>query len=587
MIVTPQFGPLIGPDGITFRLWAPAAKSVELLAGETHPMTRRGNGWFEATVLGAKPGARYLFRIDGEIDVPDPASAFQPHDISGPSEVIDANFHWRATGWKGRPWTECVFMELHVGTFTPAGTFRGVIGELDRLADLGITAIELMPLSDFPGRWNWGYDGVLPFAPDSVYGQPEDLKALIDAAHQRGLMMFLDVVYNHFGPEGNYLRRYAPKFFVEAQTPWGRAIDYRVPEVRTFVIENALHWLDTYRFDGLRLDAVHAIVEPGETSVLTDLSKAAGALARETSRHIHLVLENDDNVADLLDPLTDPPDGKYRAQWNDDYHHAWHVLLTGESAGYYKDYKNVERHLARSLPEGFAYQGELSLHRKGTPRGEPSLNLPATAFVDFLQNHDQIGNRPLGERLSTLAKSEAVEAAFAITILSPAIPLLFMGDEWGATQPFPFFCDFKGELADAVRQGRKREFAEAYANPNLEVPDPLAEQTVRLATLHSGALTEIQHKRLDMTRRLIAARKSFVMPILPAIEAGTSRASIQDDMLSAHWFFQSGQALKIIANLSDRPIKGPLLAGAHEWFWGGAPGETLAPWSVHAAIGGR
>jgi len=587
MIVTPQFGPLIGPDGITFRLWAPAAKSVELLAGETHPMTRRGNGWFEATVLGAKPGARYLFRIDGEIDVPDPASAFQPHDISGPSEVIDANFHWRATGWKGRPWTECVFMELHVGTFTPAGTFRGVIGELDRLAELGITAIELMPLSDFPGRWNWGYDGVLPFAPDSVYGQPEDLKALIDAAHQRGLMMFLDVVYNHFGPEGNYLGRYAPKFFVEAQTPWGSAIDYRVPEVRVFVVENALHWLDTYRFDGLRLDAVHAVAEPGVPSVLTDLSKATGALAKETGRHIHLVLENDNNVASLLDPLSDPPDGKYRAQWNDDYHHAWHVLLTGETTGYYKDYKNVERHLARSLAEGFAYQGELSLHRKGTPRGEPSTALPATAFVNFLQNHDQIGNRPLGERLSTLAKPEALETALAITLLSPGIPLLFMGDEWGATQSFPFFCDFKGDLAEAVRQGRKREFAEAHADPNLEVPDPLAEQTVRLAALHSGALTESQQQRLDLTRRLLAARKSFVTPLLPAIEAGTSRAGIQDGMLSAHWFFQSGQSLKIFANLSDRSVKGPLLAGAHEWFWGNAPAETLEPWSVHAAIGER
>lgn len=587
MSSAPQFGPLVGPDGIAFRLWAPAAKSVELLAGETHAMTRGSDGWFEIAVPGAKPGARYLYRIDGEIDVPDPASRFQPNDVSGPSEVIDPRFEWRAADWKGRPWHECVLMELHVGTFTPAGTFRGVIAELERLADLGITAIELMPLSDFPGRWNWGYDGVLPFAPDSAYGRPEDLKALIDAAHLRGMMVFLDVVYNHFGPEGNYLGRTAPAFFTEAQTPWGTAIDYRVPEVRAFVIENALHWLDTYRFDGLRLDAVEAIVEPGEPSVLVDLSKAAGALAKQTGRHIHLVLENYNNAASLLDPLADPPDGKYRAQWNDDYHHAWHVLLTGERAGYYKDYKNVERHLARSLAEGLAYQGELSVHRKGTPRGEPSAALPATAFVNFLQNHDQVGNRPLGERLSTLAKPEALEAALAITLLSPGIPLLFMGDEWGATQPFPFFCDFKGDLAEAVRQGRKREFAEAYADPSLEVPDPLAEQTVRLATLNSGALTEDQRRRVDLTRRLLAARKAFVVPLLPAIEASTSRAGIQDGMLSAHWFFRSGEALKIFANLSDEPVKGPLLAGAHRWFWGGEPGETLTPWSVHAAIGER
>lgn len=581
------FGPAVTPGGINFRLWAPAAKSVDLLAGETHAMTRRDDGWFETTVDGAKAGARYLFRIDGEIDVPDPASRFQPNDVAGPSEVIDPKFDWRTTGWKGRPWHECVFMELHVGTFTSAGTYRGAIAELDRLAELGITAIELMPLSDFPGRWNWGYDGVLPFAPDSAYGRPEDLKALIDAAHQRGMMVFLDVVYNHFGPEGNFLGRYAPKFFTEAQTPWGSAIDYRVPEVRAFVVENVLHWLSDYRFDGLRFDAVHAIAEQGEPALLAEISQAAGRLASETGRHIHLVLENDDNIAKLLDPLADPPSGKYRAQWNDDYHHAWHGLLTGETTGYYKDYKNVERHLARTLAEGFAYQGELSVHRNGGPRGEASAHLPATAFVNFLQNHDQIGNRPLGERLSVLAKPKALEAALAITALSAAVPLFFMGDEWGATQPFPFFCDFKGDLAEAVRNGRKREFAEAYADPSLDVPDPLAEQTVKLATLRSDDLTDDQRKRSDLIRRLLAARKSFVTPLLPTLEAGSGRARIQSGLLSAHWSFRNAAALKMFANLSDQPVQSPLLAGSHDWFWGGAPGDTLAPWSVHAAIGER
>jgi malto-oligosyltrehalose trehalohydrolase len=583
----PKFGPLVTADGITFRLWAPAAKSVELLAGETHAMTHGENGWFDVTVKGAKSGARYLFRIDGEIDVPDPASRFQPDDISGPSEVIDTKFDWRTSDWKGRPWHECVFMELHVGTFTSAGTYRGAIGDLDRLADLGITAIELMPLSDFPGRWNWGYDGVLPFAPDSAYGRPEDLTALIDAAHQRGMMVFLDVVYNHFGPEGNYLGRYAPGFFVEAQTPWGSAIDYRQPEVRAFVIENVLHWLSDYRFDGLRFDAVHAIVEPGKPSLLTEISQTVGQLARDTGRHIHLVLENDDNIASLLDPITDPPNGKYRAQWNDDYHHAWHVLLSGESAGYYKDYQDVERHLARTLAEGFAYQGELSVHRKGTPRGKPSASLPATSFVNFLQNHDQIGNRPLGERLSSLAKPAALDAALTITALAPGIPLFFMGDEWGAAQPFPFFCDFKGDLAEAVRAGRKREFAEAYADPKLEVPDPLSEQTVRHATLRGDTRTDDQNQRAELLRRLLISRKSFVTPLLPTIEAGTSRAGIQGGILSAHWFFKGDPALKIFANLSDRPVLSPLMAGPHNWFWGGTPAETLEPWSVHAAIGGH
>jgi malto-oligosyltrehalose trehalohydrolase len=582
-----KFGPSVTAEGITYRLWAPAAKSVELLAGETYSLTRIGGGWFETTVPGAKPGARYLFRIDGEAQVPDPASRFQPHDVSGPSEVIDAKFDWRATEWRGRPWHECVFMELHVGTFTPEGTYRGVIRELDRLVDLGITAIELMPLSDFSGRWNWGYDGVLPFAPDSAYGPPEDLKALIDAAHERGLMVFLDVVYNHFGPEGNHLGRYAPPFFTEAQTPWGSAIDYRQPEVRAFVVENVLYWLEDFGFDGLRFDAVHAIVEAGTPSILTEISQAAGQLAHETGRHIHLVLENDDNVADLLDPLADPPAGRYRAQWNDDYHHAWHVLLTGESAGYYKDYQNAERHLARTLAEGFAYQGELSVHRNGVARGEPSARLPATAFVNFVQNHDQIGNRALGERLTTLAKPQALEAALAITALSPGIPLFFMGEEWGATEPFPFFCDFKGDLAEAVRTGRKREFADAYADPHLKVPDPLSEQTVGLATLRSDAIGDDQRKRQDLLRRLLLARQSTVIPRLPDIKAGSGRASVQDGMLSAYWHFNDGKSLKLIANLSDAPVQAPLLAGQHSWFWGQEPGETLAPWSVHAAIGER
>ena len=307
----------------------------------------------------------------------------------------------------------------------------------------------------FPGRWNWGYDGVLPFAPDSRYGRPDDLKALIDAAHARGLMVFIDVVYNHFGPEGNYLGRIAPQFFTDAQTPWGGAIDYRVPEVRRFLIQNALHWLRDYRFDGLRLDAVHAIVTPGEPHILRDLSLAVGALAKESGRHIHLVLENDDNRAAFLAPEEDPPSGRYRAQWNDDYHHAWHVLLTGEKAGYYRDYGDTH-HIERTLTEGFAYQGETSAHRKGRSRGETSSHLPPTAFVNFIQNHDQIGNRPLGERLTTLCAAEPLAAALAVLLLQPSPPLLFMGEEWGATEPFPFFCDFKGELATPFATGARR-----------------------------------------------------------------------------------------------------------------------------------
>src|SRR5258708_18147611 len=317
-----QFGARLTGDAASFRLWAPAAKRVDLLLEKSFPAQRSQDGWFRADIAGVRAGAHYKFRIDDEIDVPDPASAFQPDDVSGPSEVIDHESNtWRATQWRGRPWQETVLIEPHVGTFTREGTYRAMIDKLDHLKASGITALELMPLADFAGSRGWGYDGVLWYAPDSAYGRPDDLKTLIDEAHLRGLMVFLDVVYNHFGPEGNYLGRYAPTFFTDAQTPWGSAIDYRVSQVRAFAIENALYWLREYRFDGLRLDAVHTILELDEISMLHDLSLAAGDLAAETGRHIHLVLENDDNRVSVLDAEQESLRGKYRAQWNDDYHH--------------------------------------------------------------------------------------------------------------------------------------------------------------------------------------------------------------------------------------------------------------------------
>jgi len=578
-----MFGPVLSDEGVTFRLWAPAAHKVELLLDAPHDMNKNG-GWFEVHVAEAKAGTRYRFRIDGELDIPDPASHFQPDDIAGPSEVIDHDYRWQ-TEWKGLPWEQAVFLEAHVGTFTPGGTYRAMIEKLDHLANTGITALELMPLSDFPDRWNWGYDGVLPYASDSIYGRPEDLKALIDAAHARGLMVFLDVVYNHFGPEGNYLGRIAPTFFSDAHTPWGGAIDYRVPEVRAFAIENALHWLRDYRFDGLRLDAVHAIVTPGEPSLLSDLSRAVGALAREARRHIHLVLENDDNRSSLLAPDEDPPAGRYRAQWNDDYHHAWHVLLTGESQGYYSDYRDMERHIVRTLAEGFAYQGEPSPHRDNKSRGEPSGGLPRAAFVNFIQNHDQIGNRPLGERLSTLAKSAALEAALSILLLQPSPPLLFMGEEWGATESFPFFCDFKGELADAVRQGRKREFAEAYAKYGDEIPDPLARTTRDAAVLDWKAIEQPAHAgRLTLTRELLGVRRKSIVPLLPKMK-GKGEATFQAGLLRARWP-ANDKALMLMANLSDATSARPEPLNWGDPIWGGPPPRELPPWSVYAAIGG-
>jgi malto-oligosyltrehalose trehalohydrolase len=582
VIAQPRFGPLLTEDGVTFRLWAPGARSVDLIIDKPASMARNGE-WFELHAPNARPGTRYRFRIDGELDIPDPASHFQPDDVHGPSEVIDRRYAWQCADWKGRPWEEAVFSEVHVGTYTPEGTFRAIIGKLDHLVATGITALELMPLSDFPGRWNWGYDGVLPFAPDSAYGRPEDLKALIDAAHARGVMVFLDVVYNHFGPEGNYLGRIAPTFFSDAHTPWGGAIDYRQPMVRAYAIENALHWLRHYRFDGLRLDAVHAIVTPGEPDILRELSEAVGAFARESRRHIHLVLENDDNRAELLAPHEDPPAGHYRAQWNDDYHHAWHVLLTGENGGYYRDYEDTAWHVARTLADGFAYQGEPSPHRKGEPRGEPSRHLPPTAFVNFIQNHDQIGNRPLGERLSALAEPAALEVALAVLLLQPSPPLLFMGEEWGATEPFPFFCDFTGDLAEAVRQGRKREFAEAYARHGDEIPDPLSADTRASAVLNWSALSNPQHaKRLELTRALLAARQRWIVPLIPAM-TGENTTTFNDGILHATWRAGS-RSLLLLANFADTPTPSPPIPWG-EPVWSDAPPRDLRPWSVYAAIG--
>jgi maltooligosyltrehalose trehalohydrolase len=583
-----QFGARLTPDGASFRLWAPAAKRVDLLLEKPHPMQRGEDGWFSADIAGAKAGTLYKFRIDDEIDVSDPASAFQPDDVSGPSEVIDpAAYRWRASEWRGRAWPETVVIETHVGTFTPEGTYRAMIGKLDHLVKTGITALELMPLADFAGKRNWGYDGVLWYAPDSVYGRPDDLKNLIDEAHLRGLMVFLDVVYNHFGPEGNYLGRYAPSFFTEAQTPWGSAIDYRVPQVRAFAVENALYWLNEYRFDGLRLDAVHAIPEQGEIPMLHDLSSAVGDLAAETGRHIHLVLENDDNRVSLLDAETDPPRGKYRAQWNDDYHHAWHVFLTGETQGYYIDYAKAPlSDIARALGSGFVYQGEASAHRGGQLRGEPSGGLTPTAFVNFLQNHDQIGNRAFGDRLEGQVNAKAIEAALAITLLAPAIPMLFMGEEWGSQTPFPFFCDFKGDLARAVREGRRKEYAWAYAKYGDEVPDPLDQATFQSAVLDWDA-REVGpgQERLALVQGLLAIRRREIMPRLASAAFGDAHAA-DSGLLTAHWRMGDGAMLHLLANLSDQAIaRHAVTAGTK--IWGADLGVSISPWSVFWHIGAR
>ena len=553
---------------VRFRLWAPSARSVDLLLDDAAPRALQpaADGWYGLTVSDAGPGSRYRFLIDGELAVPDPASRHQPEDVDGPSEVIDPRaFDWPTDGWRGRPWHEAVLYELHVGTFSPDGTFAGVAERLDHLRELGVTAIELMPVADFAGSRNWGYDGVLPFAPDARYGRPDDLKALIVAAHARGLMVLLDVVYNHFGPSGNHLARYAAPFFtVRHKTPWGAAIDFDGPAsgpVRDFFVHNALYWLREYRFDGLRLDAVHAIADDSARHVLDTLAGEIRA-AIEPGRHVHLVLENERNQAHWLERAADGRPARFTAQWNDDFHHACHVLLTGETDGYYGDYAaHPADALGRCLSQGFAYQGEASPYRDGEPRGEPSRHLPPVAFVDFLQNHDQIGNRALGERLAALVAPDALELARAIVLLAPAIPMLFMGEEWWAAEPFLFFCDFSGELADAVREGRRREFARfpQFADPaaRAEIPDPGAPETASAARLDWSALdTPLHARRLAETRDLLALRQREIVPLLATGWRGAEHRVIGARGLEVEWRFEGDRRLRLAANPSGEPTDG-------------------------------
>jgi maltooligosyltrehalose trehalohydrolase len=594
------FGATITPEGaVRFRLWAPAARRVELVLYEARgtrylEMPACDQGWVELTTDAAGPGALYRYRIDGGLEVPDPASRFNPQDVSGPSRVVDpCAFEWTDTSWRAPPWHEAVLYELHTGTFTPAGTFAGIEGKLEHLAELGVTAIELMPIGDFPGRRGWGYDGVLPFAPDSAYGTPEDLKHLICAAHRRGIAVMLDVVYNHFGPEGNYLGLYAPQFFTDRHhTPWGAAINFDGPAsrpVRDFYLHNALYWLDEYRFDGLRFDAVHAIRDSSSPHVLTEIARAVRA-GPGRSRAIYLVLENSGNEAHWLGA----PGGaqSFDAQWNDDVHHALHVILTRESDGYYADF--VERPhalLCRALAEGFAYQGELAAHF-GRARGEPSGELPPTAFVNSLQTHDQIGNRALGERLTHLVESEAAcRAAAAILLLAPAPPMLFMGEEWAASAPFPYFCDFGPELAEKVRAGRRREFSrfEKFRSPAAleRLPDPVDGATVESARLDWQELRDPDHAAtLDHYRRLLALRRREIVPRIPKIRSGTCVRLEESGAFAVDWPLADGSTLHLLANLTDHPVpgvgrmSGRLIFATHPDIRTTVTRNVLAPWSV-------
>jgi len=525
-------------DGQTrFRIWAPSAPpgfALEVEGCAPVPLRPGPDGYAQAT-LHCAPGARYRYRLDDTLAVPDPASRLQADDVHGDSIVLPGGgYPWHHPDWLGRPWEESVIYEAHVGL---AGGFLGLAQRLPELAELGITTLELMPIADFPGPRNWGYDGVLPYAPDRAYGTPEDLKWLIDCAHGLRMNVLLDVVYNHFGPDGNYLSRYAPEFFRDdLKTPWGAAIDFRRPQVRRFFQDNALYWLTEYRFDGLRLDAVHAIADEGW------LPELARAIRRSIPppRQVHLVLENDANNATLLR-------AGYDAQWNDDAHHVLHHLLTGESQGYYQDYaQDPAGKLARSLSTGFVYQGEHSAHR-GKPRGEDSSGLPPTAFVNFLQNHDQTGNRGQGERLAALdtVHPQALRAAVAALLLAPQIPLIFMGEECGARAPFLYFTSHTDpELARAVREGRRAEFPELSGDA--AIPDPNDPATFAASVPWAGGPDADAWR--EHYGALLQVRAHLIAPRLPGARA-QGASVLGPCAVRASWRMNDGALLSLHLNL--------------------------------------
>ena len=594
------FGAQLLDNGDTrFRLWAPGAKQIrlEFPAGEKHAdvaMAAAGQGWFEAVVPDVPEGTLYAYRA-GDTRVPDPASRFNPEDIHGASMVVDPfAYEWRDGGWRGRPWEEAVIYELHIGTFTPEGTFAAAIDRLDYLVDLGVTVLEIMPVADFPGRRNWGYDGVLPFAPDASYGRPEDLKRLLEAAHLRGLMVLLDVVYNHFGPQGNYLHTYAPQFFnARHHTPWGAAINFDAEgsrTVRDFFVHNALYWVEENRFDGLRLDAVHAIADDSEPDIVTEIARALRQ-GPGSERPVHLILENDRNQARYLERDSACRPLAASAQWNDDIHHALHILTTGERDGYYEDY--AERplwYLGRSLAQGFGYQGEPSAHRDGAVRGEPSAHLPPAAFVSFLQTHDQVGNRALGERLCAVAEPQVLRAAVACVLLAPAPPLLFMGEEFAASTPFLFFCDFGPELAAAVTRGRRQEFARfaRFADPAAQasIPDPNDPKTFDASKLRWGEIGHAPHSEwLALHRELLALRRKAIVPRLAGMKSG-GEFSVEDGVLRVRWTLGDGSRLHLLASFAANASKavtlppGEALYRSHRFAVNEAGQCALPPWSV-------
>ncbi|MCS4511699.1 malto-oligosyltrehalose trehalohydrolase [Xylophilus ampelinus] len=593
------FGATLLPHGgVRFRLWAPALKTAELLVHDSedggalraHAATAAQGGWFECTVSDAAAGTLYQWRVADGLVVPDPASRFNPKGVHGPSCVVDpCRFAWD-TDWRGRPWAEAVIYEMHVGTFTPEGTYAAAEAKLEELARTGITAVELMPLSDFPGAFGWGYDGVLPFAPHAPYGDPEALKRFIQSAHRQGLMVFLDVVYNHFGPDGNYLGTYAPQFFSQVhRNPWGNSLNFDregSDTVRDFFVQNALYWLQEYRFDGLRLDAIHAIVDDSALDVIDELAHRV----RDGSpdRHVHLVLENEDNGRHRL-----PSAGRYDAQWNDDFHHVMHVVLTGEDAGYYRDYGDRPvALLARSLANGFLWEGAERSPQGARQELQQAPAQPLGAMVNFLNNHDQSGNRAFGERMVEMVPPASVPVATALVLLTPATPMLFAGEEFGARTPFLYFADWKGDLRDAVTEGRLRDFGHFAKRANGETgepPAPCERSTFEASRLDwAFAASESGQAVRGFIARVLVARRSWFVPRQSRLRTGAHETHMLGERTFVlRWRYHGGEAIELQANMQAAPwTAGQVspwspLADAESVFAVDAIEPTVwAPWSA-------
>ena len=501
----------LGNGRCQFMVWAPFVQRLDVHIASPKelivPLAKGVQGYHQAIVEGVEPGSLYVYRLDGQKERPDPASRFQPQGVHGPSQVVDSRFAWEEQNWPGLPLEEYIVYELHAGAFTKEGTFEAIISYLDELKDLGITAVELMPVAQFPGDRNWGYDGVYPFAVQNSYGGPEGLRRLINACHKKGLAVVLDVVYNHFGPEGSYIADFGPYFTDRYKTPWGAAINFDgaySDEVRRFFIENAIYWLTEFHIDALRLDALHAILDISAYPFIEELAEAFHEQTEQLGRQAYLIGESAANNARLIKPKELGGYG-LDAQWNDDFHHSLHVLLTGEQNGYYQDFGQLQ-HLVKAFQEGFVYSGQYS-HYRQRRHGISSKDIPAHRFAVCAQNHDQVGNRMNGERLSQLVSFEALKLAAGIVLLSPFMPLLFMGEEYGEIAPFPYFVSHsEPELVEAVRKGRRGEFA-AFQWQG-ELSDPQDEATFLGAKLNHNLREGGQHRiLLEFYKQLIQLRK--------------------------------------------------------------------------------